>query len=179
MKRTVLNDHICYRAETFFQRTLNNNCFSFSRRISFQFHDLCLKQDGLKKLIDPHSCMCRYRNEFILSAPVRCHNIQLCKLCFDIIRIRSLFIHFVDRNDKRYTCRFGMCDRFFCLRHNTVICRNNDNNDISCLCTTGTHLCKCFMARSIDKGDFLSVLLYLICTNMLCDSACLFVCHSG
>ena len=123
--------------------------------------------------------MCRDRYEFVLSAPVRRHHIDLGKLRFYIIRVRTLFVHLVDRDDHRNTCCFGVGDRLFGLRHYAVICCNNDNNDIGRLCSTCTHFRKGFVARCIYKSDLLAVLLYLIGTHMLRDTSRFLICHFG
>ena len=115
--------------------------------------------------------MCGDRYEFVLPAPVCRHDIDLGQLGFDIVRIGTLFVHLVDCNDHRDTCCFGMRNRFLGLRHDTVICCNDDNNDIGRLCSTCTHLSKGFVARSINERDLLAVLLYLVGTHMLCNTA--------
>ncbi len=68
---------------------------------------------------------------------------------------------------------FGMADRLYRLRHDTVVCCYYKNCDICGVCATHTHSCKRFMSRCIEEGDLLSVDLYNRSTDMLCDSTSL------
>ena len=70
-----------------------------------------------------------------------------------------------------------MVDGFYCLRHNTVVCRYNQNSNICDLCTTHTHCCKCFVTGCIQECDGFAVDLYCISTNVLCDTAGFAFCY--
>src|SRR4030042_2029039 len=61
-----------------------------------------------------------------------------------------------------------MIDSFNSLRHNTIISGNNNNCDISDLCTTCTHGCKSLMSWCIEESYLASVLKdNPVCTDML------------
>ena len=64
-----------------------------------------------------------------------------------------------------------MVNCFKSLRHNTVICSNNKNNDIGNLSTASTHHSECFVTRSIKEGDFSLLCRNLICTDLLSNTA--------
>ena len=68
-----------------------------------------------------------------------------------------------------------MVDRLDSLRHDTVISGNNEDSDICNVRTSCSHGCESFMARSIKECYLLALILYLISTDMLCDTACLSV----
>ena len=67
-----------------------------------------------------------------------------------------------------------MRDRLFCLRHHTVISGNDNDRNVRCHGTTGTHLGKGGVTRCIDEGDLLTIFFDLVGTNMLGDPAGLF-----
>ena len=64
-----------------------------------------------------------------------------------------------------------MVNRFYCLRHNTIVCCYYENCDICRACSTHTHCCERLMSRSIQECDLLSVDFYNISTDVLCDTA--------
>ena len=72
-----------------------------------------------------------------------------------------------------------MVDRFYCLRHNTIICCYYKNSDICRTCSTHTHCCERLMSWSIQECDLLSVDFYNIRTNVLCDTTGLTVNNIG
>jgi len=65
-----------------------------------------------------------------------------------------------------------MVDSLDCLRHDAVVGRHNDDGDVCHLRTTGTHRCKRLMTRCVEECDPLTVRkLYVVCTDMLCDTS--------
>ncbi|MOA38191.1 hypothetical protein D3C78_1598450 [compost metagenome] len=57
------------------------------------------------------------------------------------------------------------------LRHDTVISCYHDNRNISKLCTTSTHCCKCFVTWSIQECNLFTVNFNLIRTDMLSNTS--------
>ena len=50
-----------------------------------------------------------------------------------------------------------MVDRFYSLRHDTVIVSNDQDGNIRQLSASGTHSGECFMARGIQEGDLVTL----------------------
>ena len=63
-----------------------------------------------------------------------------------------------------------MRNRFFGLRHHTIVSRNHQNNDVGCFCTACAHRRKRFMARRIEEGNHAARRLDMVRTNMLRDA---------
>ena len=123
--------------------------------------------------------MSRYRTENSTSTPVFRDQFILGQLLFYSLDVCTWFINLVDCNNNFNSGCFRMIDRLYRLWHNTVISRNYKDCDICRICTTHTHCCEGFMSRCIKECDLLSVDGYHRSTNMLCDPACLSVCHTG
>ena len=89
-----------------------------------------------------------------------------------LLRVCAFLVDLVNRNDHRHISRLGMLDRFNRLRHQAIIGRNDQDNDVRNRRTALAHLGKGLMARSIKKSDDRAILcLHLIRTDMLRDAA--------
>ena len=68
-----------------------------------------------------------------------------------------------------------MVKRFNGQRHDSIICSNNENCNVSYLCTTSTHSGKGLVTRCVDKGDCtvdaIVIMVNLVRTDVLRDSA--------
>ena len=123
--------------------------------------------------------MFKSRNIYKLcfSTPFFRSKIKVCKLSHNIFRFSIRLITFVNCNNNRNFCIFCMVDSFQCLRHNTIVCCNNKNNNICYLSTTGTHHCKCFVSRSIKECNVPPFCVNLVSTNFLCNSTSFSCCN--
>ena len=72
-----------------------------------------------------------------------------------------------------------MVDSLYCLRHNTVISSNNQNNNVGNLSATCTHCSKGFVTRSIDKGDLTTIDVYYRSANVLGNATSFMTCNTG
>ncbi len=64
-----------------------------------------------------------------------------------------------------------MIDRLYRLRHNAIIGSNNQDCNIGNISTSCTHCGKCLVSRCIQERDIFALILHLICTDMLGNSA--------
>ena len=177
MQRTLLNQNRCYRTFSFIQLSLDDQTSCCTVRVCFQFRNFSSQKDHLKQCVDTFVCMGRYRNKDRTSAPVFRNQFILGKFLFYTVDVGTWLIDFVDRNDDLCAGCFCMVDRFYSLRHYTVICCNNQDRNIGCICTTHTHGSKCFMSRCIQKCDLLSVDIYDISTDVLSNTSSFFCDH--
>ena len=161
------------RATSFIKLSLNNNTLCLPVRICLKFCHFGNEKNGFKKLINTHFGFSRNRNANNVAAPFLRNKLVLCKLLHNLVGICSLFIHFINSNNNFYACCLSVIDSFNSLRHNTVICRNNQNCDIGCHSAPCTHSGECGVTRSIKKCNFLTVNVNLISTDCLSDAACL------
>ncbi len=91
---------------------------------------------------------------------------------FDLHRIRTRQVNFINSDHNRHFRSLRMADSFHCLRHNTVIGSHHQNNDIGYFSTTGTHFGKCHVSRGINESNFIAVRREnLISTDVLGNTA--------
>ena len=121
--------------------------------------------------------LCTYLNADNIAAPLFGNKTMLCKLLLNSVGVCALLINLVDCNDYAYLCRLCVVNSFNCLRHDTIICRNNKDSNIRYKCTAGTHSRKCFMTGSIKESNLIAVDVYHISTDVLGNTAC-FACSN-
>ena len=80
-------------------------------------------------------------------------------------------VNFVDGHDHRHIGRLCMRNRLNRLGHHSVICCNNQDDNICDLCPTRAHRRKGRVARRVEKGQKIAVLLNLISADMLSNTA--------
>ena len=62
-------------------------------------------------------------------------------------------INFIYGDENRNFRGFRVRERFQSLRHHTVICRNNEDNDVRDICTARTHGTERRVAGRVEKSD--------------------------
>ena len=75
------------------------------------------------------------------------------EFAFDALRIHAGLIDLVDRDDDRNFGGLGMRNGFFRLRHDTVVCRDDEDHDIGNGGAAGAHERERFVTRCIEERD--------------------------
>ena len=91
----------------------------------------------------------------------------------NLLGIGLRLVDLVDRHDDRDAGSLGMADRLDRLRHDAVIGGHDQDRDIRRLGTARAHRREGGVARGVDEGDLLIVLLDLVGADMLRNAACL------
>ena len=171
VQRTFTHQNGCNRATTFIQEGFNHCTARHPFTDRFQFENFGLQQDRIQQFVDTSTCFCRNVDELALTAPLFRQNAVLGQFVFNAIRIGFRLIDFVYCNHNRHTRRFRVLDSFDGLRHHAVVCCNNQNHDIRCLCTTSTHGGKRGVARGVQEGDHTVVGFNVVSTDVLGNAA--------
>ncbi|CAB5031853.1 unannotated protein [freshwater metagenome] len=66
-----------------------------------------------------------------------------------------------------------MIDCLVCLRLRTIICSDDDHSDVCDLGAAGTHCRERFVAGSVKESDQTAVMVHLVGTDVLRDTASL------
>ena len=80
-------------------------------------------------------------------------------------------VDLVDRDDDRHLGRFGVVDGFEGLRHDAVVRRHHQDDDIGDLGAAGAHAGERFVTGGVDEDDLLAVHLHLVRADVLGDAA--------
>ena len=63
------------------------------------------------------------------------------------------FVDLIDCDNDLNTRSTRVVEGLNGLRHHAVVCRDNQDHDVSDLCPSRTHCCECFVAWSVDEGE--------------------------
>ena len=173
MQRTAGYQNRCNRAATAIELCLQNITGSKGIGVGFQLKYVRLQQNGFKKLVNTLALLGGDINEHVLSAPLFRNDAMLGKFLPNTGWIGAGLIDFVNGNDNGNACGLCVVDGFNGLRHHAVVRRDNQNNDVGHLCTTGTHGGKRFVTGRVNKGNTAAVDGNLRSTDGLRNTACL------
>ena len=179
VERTARNQNSSNRAATTVKLSLKNVTRSKGVWVSLQLKDICLKNNGLEKIIDAQILLSRDVNKHVLSAPLLRNYSILGELLADAGRICAWLINLVDSNYDWNTCSLCVVNRLNGLRHNAVVCSNNQNDNVGDLCTTSTHCGKGLVTWGINEGDLTAINGDLRSTDCLSNAASLSSCNAG
>ena len=93
------------------------------------------------------------------------------QLLFNMVRVCTFTVHFVNSNNDRHFRCFSMVDCFDGLRHYTVICSNNEDCNVSYLSTTSTHCGERFVTGGIKEYDRFALMANFVRTDVLGNTA--------
>ena len=93
----------------------------------------------------------------VCAAPVFGHQVQLGELALDVVGIGARLVDLVDRHDDRHVGRLGVVDRFARLRHDAVVGRDDEDDDVGDLGAAGAHQGERFVAGRVEEDDAAAV----------------------
>ena len=171
MQSTALYQYGSNRAAAFIQLCFDDGAVSRQIRVSLQLLHFSNQQNHFQQVADAGLLMCGNRYHDGVAAPILRNELMLCQLLFNVIRICARTVDFIDSYNDRYLCSLSMVDSLDGLRHYTVICCYNQNCNVGYLCAAGTHSCESLMARGIQEYNLLALVVYLISTDVLGNTA--------
>ena len=114
-----------------------------------------------------------------VAAPVFSQQSLLGQFAFHAFDVHAGLVDLVDRDDKRNLRGPGVRDGFDRLRHDAVVCRDNEHHDIRDLGAASAHQRERFVARRIEERDLAVLHLHLIGADVLRDAAVFLFGHAA
>ena len=170
-QRAVLDEDRRDRAAALVELGLDDDAARIAVRVGLELLDFGDEQDHLEEVIDADLLLSRDRDHDRVSAVFLRHEALLHELLLDAVRVGARLIDFVDCDDNRHACRLRMVDGLDRLRHDAVICGDDEDCDIRDLGAARTHGRECLMARRVEEDDLLALAVDLISTDVLRDAA--------
>ena len=101
------------------------------------------------------------------------HQFVLHERLANLVRINAGLVALVDRHDDLNARSLAVIDGLDGLRHDAVVCSDDQHHDVRHLCTARAHLGERRVARGVDEGDDLTLVRHLIGRRVLRDAASL------
>ena len=139
MESTLLYDYCCNSTSSLVDSGFKNLTDSPTVRISLQLKHFSLQEDSIQEIIDTDLLQCRNLAVEGLTAPLLRHETDVGELLHDTLGIGIGKVALVDGDDDGDLCGHCMVDGLPGLGHDTVIGRNDQNDDIGYLSTACPH----------------------------------------
>ena len=118
-------------------------------------------------------------DELGVAAPVGRREALLGELAADAVRVGALLVDLVDGDHDRHLGGLGVVDRLDRLRHHAVVGGHHDHGDVGDLGAAGAHGREGLVARRVEEGDRVAVVVDLVGADVLRDAAGLAGRHLG
>ena len=136
-----------------------------------QLLELGDQQDVLEQVVEPLAGLRRDVAEDRLAAPLLGLDPLLGQLGADPFRVGALFVDLVDRDQHRHVGGAGVVDRLFGLRHDAVVGGDDHDHHVGDLGAAGAHRGEGGVARGVEEGDRVAVVVHLVGADVLGDAA--------
>ena len=171
MQRTALHKHRGNRAAALVEVGLDDEAGGQCIWIGLELEDIGLQDDGLKQVVDIELLLCRDVDEHVRTAPFLGDDAVFGQLLAYAVGVGARLIDLVDRHDDGHVSCLRMVDGLDRLRHDAVVCGNDEHDDVGDLGTAGAHCCERLVTRRVDEGDLLAVDVDDRCADVLGDAA--------
>ena len=125
--------------------------------IGLEVEDFRLQQDLLEQLVDAGALLGRDLGGETCAAELLEHDAVLQQVLLDLLHVGRGQVDLVDRDDHRHAGVLGVADRLDRLRHDLVVGRDDQHDDVGHLRAAGAHGGERLVARRVEEGDVLAV----------------------
>ena len=171
VQRAALDEHRRHRAAARVEMRLDHGAGGRRVRVGLQLLDLGEQEDVLEQLVEVLLRLRRDVDEDRVAAPVLGGQALVAELALDLVGVGALEVDLVDRDEDRHVGGAGVVDRLDRLRHHAVVGGDDDHDDVGDVGAAGAHRGERGVARRVDEGDRLAVLVHLVGADVLGDPA--------
>ena len=148
-------------------------------RVRLQLLQLGGQDDHLEQVVEPLLGLRGDVAEDRLAAPVLGREPLGGELVAHPVGLGVRLVDLVDGDQDRHAGRPRVVDRLDRLRHHAVVRRDHDHREVGDLGAAGAHRRERLVARGVEEGDQLAVLVHLVGADVLGDAARLARDHLG
>src|SRR6476660_1977533 len=183
-QRAALDEHRGDRAAALVQLALDDDTLRVLLGVRAQVEGgVGREQDRREELVEALPGGRRDVDEHRVAAVLLGHQAVLGELLTDLGGVGPLLVDLVHRHDDRHLGGLGVVERLDRLRHDAVVGRDHEDDDVGDLRATGTHRGERLVTRGVDEGDRTLVALELgddlVGADVLGDAAGLARHHVG
>ena len=171
-QRAALDEHGRERAAALVEPGLDHRAFGGAVGIGLQLEQFGLERDRLEQFVEAGLLERGDLDVLHLAGHLLDHHLVLEQLLADLLGIGAGLVDLVDRHDHRHAGRLGVVDRLDRLRHQPVVGRHHQDDDVGDVGAARAHLGERLVARRVEEGDLRLVRQRdLIGADMLGDAA--------
>ena len=152
-QRAALDEHGRERAAALVELGFDDRAFGGAVGVGLELEDFGLELDRFEQLVEVGLLGRRDFDVLDVAAHVLDDDLVLQQLLADLLRLGVRLIDLVDRDDHRHAGRLGVVDRLDRLRHQAVVGRDHQHDDVGDVGAAGAHLGEGLVARRVEEGD--------------------------
>ena len=141
--------------------------------------DLGHQEEAVEQLVDAVAVEGGDLGEDGVAAPLLGDQVLFGELLHDAVGVGALAVHLVDGHDDGHVGRLGVVERLEGLGHHAVVGGHDQDDDVGGLGAAGPHGGERLVARGVDEGEDVPVLLGLVGADVLGDATGLAGDHVG
>ena len=171
-QRAALHEDGADRTAATLELGFDDDAFRRAMRIGAKIQNFGLQMDRFQQLVEIGALQCRNRHFERVAAHALDDDFLRQEIGAHAARIGLRLVDLVDRDDHRNLGGLGVIDRLDRLRHDAVIGRNDEHDDVRHLGAAGAHRREGFVAGRVDERDLVAVRRHdLIGADVLRDAA--------
>ena len=157
LERTALDENGGNRAAALVEVRLDDEAGRKSIGIGLELEHVGLQKDGLEQVVDADALLGGNVDEHVRAAPFLGNDAVFHQLLAYAVGRGAGLVDLVDGNHDRHVRRLRVVDGLDGLRHDAVVRRHDQDDDVGHLGAASTHGGKRLVARGVDEGDLTAV----------------------
>ena len=137
----------------------------------FQFEHFGFEQDAFEQFVDALALDRGDRADADVAAPILGGEALFLKLAFDLVQVRAGHVDLGDGDDDLDLRGLGVIQRLDRLRHDAVIGRDDEHDDVGDVRAAGAHRGEGGVAGGVEESDAVAVVLDAVSADVLRDAA--------
>ena len=172
MQRAALHQHRGDRAAALVEPRLDDRALGRTGGVGLEVEHFGLQRDQFEQFVEIELLLGRDLDFERVAAETFDLDFVLQQFGAHALRLGVGLVDLVDRHDQRHMRRLGVVDRLDGLRHDAVVGRDDQHDDIRDLGAAGAHRREGGVAGRVDEGDLGAVGRgHLIGADVLGDAA--------
>ena len=178
-ERPLLHQDGRDRPSTLVQMRFDHRTPRTTGRVAFQLLQIGHEQDGLEQRVQVRLRLRGHVDELVRAAPFRRNDPAFDHLLANPCGIGIFLVHLVDRDDDRHGRRLRVVEGLDGLRHDPVVGRDHQDDDVGDLGAARSHGGERLVTRCVDERDLTIASVHLVGADVLGDAAELTRDHVG
>ncbi len=171
VQRAVAHQHGGDRTAAAVELSFDHGTHGRAARVGFEILHIGHQEDHLEQQIEMVMGFGGDLNHDGVAAPILRQQAAVGQLLLDALGLGVGLVDLVDRHEDRHLGGARVVDGFERLRHDAVVGRHHQDDDVGDLGAAGAHAGECFVAGRVDEDDLAAVHLHLVGADVLGDAA--------